>query len=170
MLFRKSSAEVKFNIQGHLAWSRQTEKKSVQRAPPKPKATHTSGQEKISVTARLSPNTPYSKDYVFQSHISLCHNDKNPSAVCVVLKYNIQQLQQFSKFIAQPTCINAFSPLSLKSSGWRIRWSSEMTQSFGRSPIRAFARWRFGNLAASMVACTPAEPRTPRERLPSPAS
>lgn len=68
-------------------------------------------------------------------------------------------------------CFHLFSlPISLKSSGWRIRWSLEMTQSFVRSPIREFVRWRSVNLAASMVACTPAEPRTPREKPPSPAS
>lgn len=134
-----------------------------ERVPPKPKAAHTSGQEKTSVTALPNwLNTPFSKECV----------------VCVSPWYNGKKKQKnagcwstISKFIWQSMCISLFSlPISLKSSGWRIRWSLETTQSFVRSPIRAFARWRSVNLAASTEACTPAEPRTPRERPPFPAS
>lgn len=67
-------------------------------------------------------------------------------------------------------CINVSLFPSLRSSGWRIRWSSVTTPSFVRSLTRAFAPSRSVSPAASMVACTPAEPRTPRERPLSPAS
>lgn len=60
--------------------------------------------------------------------------------------------------------------LSLRLSGWRIRWSSVMILSIVRSQTRESAPWRSVSLAALTEVCTPAEPRTHRERLLCPAS
>ena len=115
----------------------------------------------------------------FSSISSLCYFSyiSSFSSILSYLSHLSSPLPPLSPPVCVCVCVCVYmcvcvclSETSLRSSGWRTRWSSGTTPSSGRSLCRGSAPWRSASRGTSTAECTCAGPRTAAARPPWPAS